>query len=100
MQQAIEDVTLAWVCEYDLRSRRRAPEEIDRSVADPVAKAMIAAWAFGKREADRKKHTSELQSLMRISYAVFCLQKKKVNVHVSIICPYNVFHPVYLEIKL
>src|SRR3546814_5445502 len=25
---------------------------------------------------DRKKHTSELQSLMRISYAVFCLQKK------------------------
>jgi hypothetical protein len=52
MQQAIEDVTLAWVSEYDLRSRRRAPEEIDRSVADPVAKAMIAAWAFGKREAD------------------------------------------------
>src|SRR3546814_1639941 len=25
---------------------------------------------------DRKKHTSELQSLMRISYAVFCLKKK------------------------
>src|SRR3546814_2910924 len=24
---------------------------------------------------DRKKHTSELQSLMRISYAVFCLKK-------------------------
>src|SRR3546814_3020714 len=26
---------------------------------------------------DRKEHTSELQSLMRISYAVFCLKKKK-----------------------
>src|SRR3546814_3977561 len=25
------------------------------------------------------EHTSELQSLMRISYAVFCLQKKKIN---------------------
>src|SRR3546814_3059711 len=25
---------------------------------------------------DRKSHTSELQSLMRISYAVFCLKKK------------------------
>src|SRR3546814_9936955 len=25
---------------------------------------------------DRKKHTSELQLLMRISYAVFCLKKK------------------------
>src|SRR3546814_10014732 len=31
-----------------------------------------------KRTADRsEEHTSELQSLMRISYAVFCLTKKK-----------------------
>src|SRR3546814_9782852 len=30
------------------------------------------------RHADRsEEHTSELQSLMRISYAVFCLKKKK-----------------------
>src|SRR3546814_3308284 len=29
------------------------------------------------RKGDRKEHTSELQSLMRISYAVFCLKKKK-----------------------
>src|SRR3546814_1837928 len=28
---------------------------------------------------DRKSNTSELQSLMRISYAVFCLKKKKKN---------------------
>src|SRR3546814_10728321 len=27
-----------------------------------------------------EEHTSELQSLMRISYAVFCLKKKKKNV--------------------
>src|SRR3546814_6913685 len=27
-----------------------------------------------------EEHTSELQSLMRISYAVFCLQKKKNNI--------------------
>src|SRR3546814_10675939 len=26
-----------------------------------------------------EEHTSELQSLMRISYAVFCLNKKKIN---------------------
>src|SRR3546814_4459521 len=26
-----------------------------------------------------EEHTSELQSLMRISYAVFCLQKKKIH---------------------
>src|SRR3546814_4370224 len=30
---------------------------------------------FGRSE----EHTSELQSLMRISYAVFCLKKKKKN---------------------
>src|SRR3546814_8570435 len=29
--------------------------------------------------ADSEEHTSELQSLMSISYAVFCLKKKKHN---------------------
>src|SRR3546814_5232468 len=33
----------------------------------------IALLLFGRSE----EHTSELQSLMRISYAVFCLKKKK-----------------------
>src|SRR3546814_7827736 len=28
-----------------------------------------------------EEHTSELQSLMRISYAVFCLQKKIIQIH-------------------
>src|SRR3546814_8579442 len=33
-----------------------------------------------RRTASRsEEHTSELQSLMRISYAVFCLKKKKNN---------------------
>src|SRR3546814_7242485 len=33
---------------------------------------------FDLRRCDRsEEHTSELQSLMRISYAVFCLKKKK-----------------------
>src|SRR3546814_2915629 len=30
-----------------------------------------------------EEHTSELQSLMRISYAVFCLKKKKPSVHTT-----------------
>src|SRR3546814_1320181 len=30
----------------------------------------------GQKEARSEEHTSELQSLMRISYAVFCLKKK------------------------
>src|SRR3546814_2021616 len=35
---------------------------------------------FAKVRAKRsEEHTSELQSLMRISYAVFCLKKKKIT---------------------
>src|SRR3546814_4611400 len=30
-----------------------------------------------------EEHTSELQSLMRISYAVFCLKKKKKNKYIN-----------------
>src|SRR3546814_1093386 len=33
--------------------------------------------AFGRSIFRSEEHTSELQSLMRISYAVFCLKKKK-----------------------
>src|SRR3546814_7386935 len=33
-------------------------------------------WVHGSRS---EEHTSELQSLMRISYAVFCLKKKNNN---------------------
>src|SRR3546814_3458392 len=37
----------------------------------------IDVWDTGPGIADRsEEHTSELQSLMRISYAVFCLKKK------------------------
>src|SRR3546814_2176960 len=36
------------------------------------------ADAYG-RKARSEEHTSELQSLMRISYAVFCLKKKNEN---------------------
>src|SRR3546814_12926827 len=35
--------------------------------------------AQGIAEIRSEEHTSELQSLMRISYAVFCLKKKKKN---------------------
>src|SRR3546814_3928036 len=51
---------------------RRQPE-------DGAQSEMVAA--LSRRSATRlsrsEEHTSELQSLMRISYAVFCLKKKK-----------------------
>src|SRR3546814_1783437 len=37
----------------------------------------ICASGFSKIQLRSEEHTSELQSLMRISYAVFCLKKKK-----------------------
>src|SRR3546814_9487772 len=33
-------------------------------------------------QARSEEHTSELQSLMRISYAVFCFKKKKTSTHI------------------
>src|SRR3546814_10311637 len=40
-----------------------------------------ASWEKPRPNTNRsEEHTSELQSLMRISYAVFCLKKKKKNI--------------------
>src|SRR3546814_2082568 len=45
-----------------------------------TALRMVAAFGRAGNPASRsEEHTSELQSLMRISYAVFCLKKKKNN---------------------
>src|SRR3546814_2328098 len=41
------------------------------------------AAEIGRDENRSEEHTSELQSLMRISYAVFCLKKKKTNTHAT-----------------
>src|SRR3546814_4427265 len=45
--------------------------------ADNVQMAKAAAHSFEEHFGRSEEHTSELQSLMRISYAVFCLKKKK-----------------------
>src|SRR3546814_4264387 len=46
-----------------------------------------------------EEHTSELQSLMRISYAVFCLKKKKKNTQQDQYSTHN-HNPIYvLEYK-
>src|SRR3546814_3639687 len=48
------------------------PWKLSFSYGRALQAAPLKAWA-GKRS---EEHTSELQSLMRISYAVFCLKKK------------------------
>src|SRR3546814_5415280 len=51
-----------------------------RRVRDESLKAKgTVSGAFDTRMLRSEEHTSELQSLMRISYAVFCLKKKKIT---------------------
>src|SRR3546814_6468395 len=50
------------------------PEVLRQRVGAGVEQAEIVQRAVVLRS---EEHTSELQSLMRISYAVFCLKKKK-----------------------
>src|SRR3546814_1093265 len=63
------------------RSRpvRRADESVARAFVRLVVQPLRAAGRVSRRHhepARSEEHTSELQSLMRISYAVFCLKKK------------------------
>src|SRR3546814_2391245 len=56
------------------RSLARRPDVMEAEQNLVSANARI-----GVAKARSEEHTSELQSLMRISYAVFCLKKKKPN---------------------
>src|SRR3546814_5057608 len=64
--------------------RRSAGAELQGSCADPrgLRPCLHPRRLFAFRaDARSEEHTSELQSLMRISYAVFCLKKKKTSVN-------------------
>src|SRR3546814_7160627 len=59
--------------------RRRSERAYVAKLRDREEQLKLALWATGEHywDYDRsEEHTSELQSLMRISYAVFCLKKK------------------------
>src|SRR3546814_6191203 len=61
--------------------RREAAEHHRRAPAQHRSPRGVSSSPFQGDFAARRseEHTSELQSLMRISYAVFCLKKKKNN---------------------
>src|SRR3546814_10000998 len=87
------------VCSSDLRARARSGRGLRGDSASrrrrarrrewparrnrrrSSRRACRQAWPVGRRaeKGRSEEHTSELQSLMRISYAVFCLKKKKTN---------------------
>src|SRR3546814_2142097 len=74
-------------------SRRRVQRGFRELPGVAVAKTLFSSPGADKAEigcrwwqngllllsARSEEHTSELQSLMRISYAVFCLKKKKIK---------------------
>src|SRR3546814_3579063 len=55
---------------------QRAILHVQSSGRDEVTGANVLVALFSERESRSEEHTSEPQSLMRISYAVFCLKKK------------------------
>src|SRR3546814_5118862 len=66
-------------CLTDVLARQR-PRRIDHGTN--IAVAALVDAARHQQGFRSEEHTSELQSLMRISYAVFCL-KKKNNLNTS-----------------
>src|SRR3546814_8560137 len=49
-----------------------------------ILHTVVILQVAGATGARSEEHTSELQSLMRISYAVFCLTRKNKNTHHTI----------------
>src|SRR3546814_8963742 len=66
------------------RKVERVADRAGHTKMEPLIEIGLAILADGKtrRIALRsEEHTSELQSLMRTSYAVFCLKKKQKTLH-------------------
>src|SRR3546814_7423439 len=64
-------------CSVRLAARRLRPRPFSGSRFFLSRLSPSACFSSDKRRSE--EHTSELQSLMRISYAVFCLKKKRLS---------------------
>src|SRR3546814_4372107 len=72
--------TLFRSCSSPRRNSMRACSTGSRGCTLTCSRGFPASMSVCSRVIQRsEEHTSELQSLMRISYAVFCLKKKKNN---------------------
>src|SRR3546814_2048287 len=64
---------------YPISGRTTIADRQTKQVSFLDVQAVPAQRTYEYRVGRSEEHTSELQSLMRISYAVFCLKKKKHN---------------------
>src|SRR3546814_6831388 len=79
LDQALRTADANEAVRFGVRLRGRRFSGLDSAQHDL---ALLVEGAPDLRRPRSEEHTSELQSLMRISYAVFCLKKKtKPNVH-------------------
>src|SRR3546814_4222685 len=110
----IERFVRETVIPYERDPRLTAHGPTEELVQELRAKARAAGLMTPHIVADgshlrSEEHTSELQSLMRISYAVFCLKKKKkithhtlinthkINNHDSIIPTHNTYQTKHIN---
>src|SRR3546814_3181731 len=82
----LDDQPFRWMQGTGHRARRQgdhcATPASGASLRSAAARAARICARRARRTASRsEEHTSELQSLMRISYAVFCLKKKTRTRH-------------------
>src|SRR3546814_4725876 len=78
--QGFQDRLAVYLADYNRHGERRCHSIGGEAIA-PAANQAVNAGNIGDywRLMRSEEHTSELQSLMRISYAVFCLKKKKTT---------------------
>src|SRR3546814_10251726 len=90
-QPLTDDITLTTILGYQYGKRfvegaTGGPARVfDWDFNDRVRQKSLEARLAGDLGPRSEEHTSELQSLMRISYADFCLKKQNIT-HYSIIC--------------
>src|SRR3546814_6256030 len=77
LESRLSDALHAALAQQQRCRSRSAPTAPSRSTARRSARSRV--FSSGRSE----EHTSELQSLMRISYAVFCLKKNNKKTHTS-----------------
>src|SRR3546814_5531031 len=76
LSRTLPDIDVRFYCggespweDYAIYHKRRRRNQLTKADVE----GSVPVWARTTRS---EEHTSELQSLMRISYAVFCLEKK------------------------